>query len=65
MRLSEKEKAEWFSRLEERSAQGKGQLTKLRVTDPIYKAWSGYAGCPACDGSTAACRNLRVVEKKE
>jgi hypothetical protein len=58
MRLSPAEKAEWARRLNERSNQGRTHLDKLRISDPWYKGWSGYAGCAACDGVTDSCRAL-------
>lgn len=65
MRLTEAEKSEWMSRLQARSDQGKTMLTQLRNSDPVYKAWSGYAGCPACDGSTSGCKAAKAAAKKE
>jgi hypothetical protein len=64
MRLTEAEREDWARRLGERSNQGKALLKELRVKDAWYKAWSGYAGCPSCDGTTAACQSVKVSEKK-
>jgi hypothetical protein len=65
MRLSESERRDWAQRLEERSKQGKDRLKELRLKDSWYKAWSGYAGCPSCDGTTAACKAVKAAAKKE
>jgi hypothetical protein len=59
MRLSAEEKADWISRLEERSGQGRARLSELRVKDPEYKLWPGYGRCAACEGTTAACKILK------
>jgi hypothetical protein len=58
MKLTDAEKAEWATKLNERSGEGRGLLSKLIGTDPDYKGWSIYWGCAACNGTTAAGREV-------
>jgi hypothetical protein len=64
MRLTDEEKRDWVSKLEERSNQGRKLLRELRGTDPVYRLWPGYGKCAACEGTTSACRILKAAEKK-
>ncbi len=60
MRLSEKERNEWITKLTARSQQGRKLLLGLIQNDPKYgKDWSVYWGCAACNGTTDACQTLR------
>jgi hypothetical protein len=65
MRLTEAEKREWGSKLAVRSQQGKNSLSDLIDKDPHYQGWSVYWGCAACNGTTAACDQLKAVPKKD
>jgi hypothetical protein len=64
MRLSPEEQKDWTRQLNERSKQGLDRLSELRGKDAFYKTWPGYAGCPACTGSTGACQRLQEPAKK-
>jgi len=63
MKLTDAERADWTAKLSERSGQGRGLLGQLLRTDPAYEGWSLYWGCAACNGTTAACRDLKRAEK--
>jgi hypothetical protein len=63
MRLTDAEKAEWTAKLAARSGEGRGLLSKLLGTDPAYTGWSLYWGCAACNGTTAASREVQAERK--
>ena len=63
MRLSDVEKKEWEAKLWARSAEGRNRLGKLLTADDSYKGWSIYWGCAACNGTTAASREVQGAAK--
>lgn len=62
-KLTDAEKAEWAAKLNARSGEGRGLLSKLLRTDPAYQGWSIYWGCAACNGTTAASRGVQGAGK--
>ena len=59
LKMSEEKQKELIAMLLKYKDEARPKLGKLRHTDPLYKDWSFYGSCQACEAASNIAKNMR------